>query len=164
MTKTIKAVVVGRHSGEIPGVEVVGTVNITFANSVSEVKVQVERLINEAKAKDANALIFQNAPAILAATLVNWVRVEGEYALLNEGVKIGFIIGKQPTDPDVPRPAKQSMDRVVTANVTNVVDLLRFANGRATVDVWTDAGIDTTHVRVTVDPVPPFVFDHIEWL
>lgn len=169
--KAMKAIVVGRHSGDIPDLEVLDTVNITFSTVLFEVVAQVRALVLDAKEKGADALVFQNAPAILAAALVNIVRRDAEYALLNEGVKIGFLIGKQPTSVGAPRPAGITLTHLIPfigdEGYNKIVSLVRHANSRAKVEVTElDWGYQDMprNVSVTVDPVPPFVLDHIEWL
>jgi hypothetical protein len=146
----MKAILVGRHAGDIPGVEVIEQRNITFALNVSEAFRQLEELLLDAHRAGAG-LLLQNTPGIIGAVLY-------KFAPFLHGCEtpLGVIISV---------PGERQAGIVREFNCDNPMDLntiesaVKFANGRAAV-----ASAGTYTISVTVDPVPQFAFSHIEWL
>lgn len=65
-----KAVVIGRHAGEIPGYEIVETRNVVWPATSQECILAVVALLEEVKALGWPAIILQNVPGQLAAALI----------------------------------------------------------------------------------------------
>lgn len=155
----MKAIVIGRHAGELPDIEIVAQESVTFALDLATCNVQIAEIINNAKRNNLDAVIFQNTPGIVAACLVRaactmsdeWLPVSK-----NAELKIGVIVSK---------PGERTAGVSMTfefqdlANCQEAASAVRFANGRAKI-----VQDDETDLIVTVDLVTPFVFDHIEWL
>jgi hypothetical protein len=146
----MKAIVVGRHTGDIPEIEVLEQRSITFSTNTSECFRQLEELLLDAHRAQCG-LLLQNTPAILGVVLFKFANF-----LHGCETPLGIIIS-------VPGERQAGVSREYTTD--NPMDLntveaaVKFVNGRATVE---NAGFHT--IKVTVDPVTPFVFSHIEWL
>lgn len=150
-----KVIVVGRHipnlGNEANNHEVVGIENVMFSLNREEAVTQLEGLMTTARNKGAEAILLQNVPAILGA------------ALLDEQIKAGgqlpFAIGLVIS---VPGPRQAGVVREFSLFcgwvAKRAAEAIKFANVRANTEV-----IGST-LKVTVDPVPEFVFSHIEWL
>ncbi len=156
--QTKKFFVVGRHAtdfGHIQ-VEVVGSANVTFALNKAEVIGQLTEIEQQAITASAEAVVMQNTPGVVAAAMPQWlntsqlrwgviVSVPGER---QAGISKEWVT-RWADDPD--------SNWAVEAAMKIAAEAVRFANGRAQVEH------DQAFLKVTVDPVTPFVFDHIEW-
>lgn len=154
----VKAIAVGRHGIDLgrdaDKYEIVGTENIKWSIQGAEALEQLEQLIK--RAQDANAvLLLQSIPGILIAALL---------ALqIKSGSRLPIRIGAVISVPG-PRTAGESMSfgfdfGEMTSQAELAADAVKFANGQAKTEV-----LDGCHLKVTVDPIPEFKFDHIEWL
>lgn len=145
----VKVLVVGRHSGALPDVEVVAQENITWAANSEEVLAQLEDLILRAKEKGAEAILFQATPAQLTSALL-WRKL-AEGAGFVEPMPMGAIVNKPG-----PRPAG-TQRTFKTGEASTIVEAVLFANPNAKV-----AQADG-EITITVDPPMRFEFSHIEW-
>lgn len=174
----MKAILIGRHSGEIPGVEVVEQRNIIWPATASEVKPMLAELFTAAT--DAGmALIFQNTPGQIAAALAHAFQQKAyDDALYNAELnsrpgdtipKVGIVI----TKPGPRSAAARKVYPVPTGHTVMFREAIRFANPNAKSD---DASYDEPDVYgnvgytpgvypvyVEVDPPMKFEFDHVEW-
>lgn len=66
----MRAIVVGRHMGEIPGIEIVFTQNITWVASREGCQLQMEELLLNAS-RIACVVILQNVPVQVCAALAH---------------------------------------------------------------------------------------------
>lgn len=73
----MKVFVVGRHSGDIPGCDVVKAKNVSFPTSgVEQVVILLDEIAAEASSAGAEAVVFQTTPAVLVEALL--VAYEGD--------------------------------------------------------------------------------------
>lgn len=145
----LKALVVGRHAGEIPDVEIIDQRNVNFALDVKTVQQQLDEL-EAAAAERGCVLVFQNIPGIVAAALLRRAPFS---------VRAGVIVSRQ---PEV-RPAGISRTWAFEGDGwTEAEEIVAFVNSRAQVQV-TEVTPYIAEVTITVDPVIRFEFDHIEW-
>lgn len=140
-----KVTLIGRHVSEpMPGVEIAEQVNVEWPLDLGECRAKLREVFSAAQAPN---LLLQNVPGILAAALF----AERD---IFAGRGLGIIISVPG-----PRLAGVTKSWPVEAEGAAVVEAaVAHANGRARVTVG-----DST-VTVTVDPVSPFRFDHIEWV
>ncbi len=164
----MKAIIIGRHAGEVPGIEVFETRAVTFPATATECRPVIENLIAEAKAQGA-AVLFQNTPGQVAVALAQIAvnHASHYHALSMEPPPMG--VGVVISVPG-PRPGKVSaiftlddpmtLDQASAHMIATAQGIARFANPRAVV-VSEEPGT----VTVSVDGPPmPFEFSHIEWL
>jgi hypothetical protein len=162
--------VVGRHApdlGDSP-VFIVGSAAPTFALNRAEVAQQLIEIEHAANAAGAKHILLQNVPAAVAGALIahlgrtmsQWgvvVSVPGER---QAGASQTFEFQADPDGVDPWARAEQAVKLVEQA--------VKFVNARATTVValpgrgYGDNYISS--VTVTCDPVPSFVFSHIDWL
>lgn len=161
----MKAIVIGRHFGEVPGFEVIETRAVTFPATARKCADVLSTLVAEAMQQDA-VVLLQNTPGQVAAALIMLAQHHGP--VRNDRHRIGVIV----SIPG-PRPGKVSstfnLDADQTAFGSDVLTIaamgslqsaICFANPRAEV-TFTEPG----SVEVTVDGPPmPFQFSHVEWL
>lgn len=150
----MKAMVIGRHSGEIPDIEVVETRSIQFPAQGQDCAMILAKLFAEARERGL-AVIFQAVPGQVAVAL--------NRTLPGCGVNVGVIVscpGARPASVtrawDVPR---DWHDGLGDTGAT-VKEIVAFANPNAKCEV---EGNVVQTVTVTVDPPMKFKFDHIEW-
>ncbi len=151
--------VVGRHNvdlgAEAPNLIIVGSENVQFPLQMTEVALQLKELQKRAVNLGADAILFQNTPGILTATLMSMQR-EGQI------FQYGVIISVQ-TQASREANVSKDFNFVVEDDLNNTQpwntasDAVKYANGRAKTEV--NDGVLT----VTVDPVMRFEFDHVEW-
>ena len=149
----MKAIVIGRHSGEIPGFEIIEKRNLTFPATSQECTLVLEDLLSDAFAAGA-ALIFQALPGQMVAAITSNIGRGGPITHVPMGVVVSKPgerpAGKQYTfDHDL-------FDRTFQNDVYygEVERLAKHCNPNARVDGFT----------VTVDAPMQFVYSHIEWL
>lgn len=174
----MKAIIVGRHApdfGSNPdGVEVVETRNIQFPATAEECLPILRELLREAHEVDGRVL-FQNTPAQVTVALYQmgrdqeWASTSG-FARpgLSMRLRFGFIIaGPGPHEAGVSRDFNFDIYEIPGDHRRHEAEeLARFCNGRAKVEILPESPPDKwwKTVRVTVDPIPQFIFSHIEWL
>lgn len=163
-----KAVVVGRHSGDIPGVEVIERRAVVFPMSVAKCVAMMKGIIANADGENA-VVLLQAVPGQLAAALIE---LDRQGFLRPE--KVGVIIavpGERPAQKRIsvdfydPRlcdgdefPNGWEWHLVPERAATATAELVASLNPNATVTV------DGTTVTVVSDPPMMFVFSHIQWL
>jgi hypothetical protein len=154
-----KAIVVGRHAGEVPGFKIVEQRAITWPATSAECLPVLEALVLEGLLQDA-VILLQNTPGQVAAACCGLAQYYGQCR-----PTVGVIVSVPG-----PRPGKVSrtfiLDDPLTRNEASIHMLaemqasVRFANPRAEAISETPGT-----VTVTVDGPPmPFEFSHIEWL
>lgn len=154
----IRVILVGRHASELPeDIEVVAQENILWATDEEECRKQFKDLHTRAREQGVKILL-QNVPGVLATALVDEAIWAGNnYA---SAIRVGVIISVPG-----PRVAAQVKEyKLLAEDADDVAEAIRFANGRAKVEIESTANIGLVTVRVTVDPVSPFVFSHIVWM
>lgn len=141
---------VGRHDPSMlpDSVVVQETANVTFALDLNTCMEQVKSLIQRAEAF-GGSVVFQATPGILAVALV--------YTTHDRNEPIGILISKQ-GEADRTANVTKAETFLSPGEADKAVALVQHANGRA------KTSVDETTVMVTVDPVKPFVLDHIEWV
>lgn len=141
----MKAIVIGRHTTEIPEVEVVESRNITFTSDTQAREV-VLSLFQEALQKEV-VILFQNVPAI-AATAICRMYWNG---------KAGIIISK---------PGKRESGKIVQFEFDSCLEMDTAERAIKTVNPNAKTATNYTDgiLEVTVDPPMVFEFSHIEWL
>ena len=164
----MKALVIGRHAGEVPGVEVVETKAVTFPTTASECVQVLAGLEDDATALGAEVVLLQNTPGQVAAALTQqaalaakaiWGTAPVPEAVLGWGARWGVVVSL-PGE----RPGKVSKN-IMTCDAEQVKEAVAFANPRAKTTVFTDGYDDVAVVSIEVDGPPmPFEFSHIEWL
>lgn len=147
----MKAIVIGRHAGEIPGIEVIEQRNIQFPARSVDVLPVLQKLVDEAQAAGAK-LLLQNTPGQVAVAL-SWMSTNG---LLGIGIVINT-----PGERLAGVKRKFVMDNSQSANEAEKA--VKFANPRASVG-FGDSTALTVDMTVTVDPPMRFEFSHIEWM
>lgn len=158
MTEKIRVVVVGRHAPDLgkdaEEFEIVKCENVTFSLKRDECKAQLLALAKDAVSLDASVLL-QNTPGVVACALSDIVRVRTDSENLYGGIEIGVIIS-------VPGPRQAGVTKSIlfhnADDAAQAVQAVGFANARA------NTSTDGEMLTVTVDPVTPFVYSHIEWL
>lgn len=167
MSEKIRVVVVGRHAPDLGGdaekFEIVKCENVTFSLKRDECKAQLLALAKNADSLDASVLL-QNTPGVVACALSDIIHIRTESENLYGGIEIGVIISVPgPRQAGVTETFNAGNDYMAGLPASEVgAELIRavaFANARAKCETFGDCG-----VRVTVDPVTPFVYSHIEWL
>jgi len=161
-----KVILIGRHLSDLPtDIEVIEQRNVTWALDAQECGKQWAMLGREAYDMEA-ALLLQNVPAVLAVAITRGERLAVEYETINP--KWGVIIS-------VPGLRTAGVvTEYITAEPSLLVKALKDANGRAKVEIVSErraeydsesesAALISATVRLTVDPVTEFKFDHIEW-
>lgn len=143
-----RVILVGRHTpvGMGQEIEVVAQENILWSLNAQECAKQWQNLVHQAQGKNA-AILLQNIPGILGIVMLRLV----DYGM----VKIGVIIsvpGERKAN------AKKRFGFGDGYDAVEARDAIKYANARAQVEF---VGND---IEVTVDPVPEFVFSHIEWV
>jgi hypothetical protein len=147
----MKALVIGRHSGQI-GMEIDEQRSVQFPATSEECKPVFEALLSECFEKGW-ALVFQGLPGQMATTIAKSIAYGGQIS----HVPVGVIVSK-PGE----RPAGKQMtfdhnlfDRTYQNDVyySAVEAFAKHCNPNAKVDGFT----------VTVDAPMQFVFSHIEW-
>ena len=175
----MKALVVGRHSGDIPGVEIVETRSVTFPVTARECVPVIQGLLADARAS-GSVVLFQNTPGQVAVALAHLLADEASDGGLQGspwqpseplgGWRVGVVI----STPG-PRPGAVREVFPLTGDVREAMAAIKFANPRAVVEL---AGYDeedrhgasgyssgVNPLAVSVDGPPmPFSFSHIEWL
>ena len=161
----MKAILIGRHTGEVPGFEVIEARAVTFPVTAHECAEVLIVLVAEAAKQDA-VVLLQNTPGQVAAACVMLAR--HREPVRSDRHRLGVIVsvpgprpGKvvQVFDIDADQAAFEA-DGLATAAMGSVEAAIRLANPRADV-TWTEPG----SVQVTVDGPPmPFQFSHVEWL
>jgi hypothetical protein len=148
----MKAIVVGRHRGEIPGIEEVGERrNVQFPAHSEECVPVLAGLAREAIAAEC-AVIFQAAPAQVYAAL-SAARADSESDL--QVVRLGAVVsvpGERPGQTTNKKTFSSEEDAALAA------DLIEKVNPRAKVQH------EANFVEVGVEAPMPFVFSHVEWL
>ena len=147
----MKAIVIGRHAGDIPGVEIVELRPVTFPLTADECEAVIRTLWKEANGKDAG-LIFQNLPGQVGVALARMMRKNPP--LFSVGVVIS-VPGKRLAGVNLEADFQED-------DVENISELVKFGNPNAKVQIFRNNG--TALLVVTVDPPMRFVFSHIEWL
>lgn len=159
-----RVIVIGRHSPDLGSdakkFEIVECKNVTFALEFDGCYRQFSQIMAEADAAKCLVLL-QNVPGVLAkviavmaarAAVWNYPGVSPESKL-----GIGIIIAVPG-----PRLSGVSMTRHFEAGAEDAAaDLVKHANARAKIKT---EYCDYSAVTVTVDPVAPFFYSHIEWL
>lgn len=162
----MKAIIVGRHSGQISGVEVVGQENIQFPATAEECQPIIVGLIEKAQAADA-VLLFQMTPGQVAVAIGGLVleakSYEEDFADHFRGWmlpirmnQVGVVISK-------PAPRGQAITMTTPGQhgqeaIEDFCEMLKLANPNAKISVDTNS-----HVTLAVDPPMKFEFSHIEW-
>lgn len=144
-----KVVLVGRHTptGMPEDIVVSRQENILWSLNRDECRAQFDALAKSLEAGEK--ILLQNVPGILSAVLVADAR-RGE-----ERVEVGVIIS-------VPGERKAGVvmrsPQFADAHGADAAEaLIKHVNARAKVER------DNDTLTVTVDPVPEFIFSHIEW-
>jgi hypothetical protein len=152
----MKAILVGRHAGEIPGVEVIEQRAVTWPADSAGCVLVLEQLFDAANAAGA-VLVFQNTPGQIAAALARNCADRAQNAPTPWAWKgVGIIVSIPGERPGRIRKTVWAEDAQFA-----ISEAVRFANPRAELDV----DVDSFAVTVTVDGPPmPFKFSHIEWL
>jgi hypothetical protein len=147
-----KAIVIGRHAGDVPGFEVIERRNINFPATADECVVVLEELFQETFEKQA-ALLFQAIPGQLAAGLT---RIAARNVPTH--ISVGVIVS-QPGE----RPAGvvYEFDHSVFDYGMNGTNIEHYMSA---VVKHCNPNAKVSGNKVTVDPPMPFVFSHIEWL
>lgn len=143
----MKVLVIGRHSGQIPGIEIAEQLNLTLPATSEKCLAVLRDLVTKCE-ENGWALLFQAAPNQLVPT---FVALAGE----KPGVKIGLVVNK---------PGERLAGVTQTFPFTGegqaelAADAVKFANPRAKTD------LSTGNLSVTCDPPMAFDHSHIEWL
>lgn len=153
----MKAYIIGRHAGTIPGVEVVGSENLNLPSTGTEDVINVISAVNErASAIGAECLIFQATPAVLTEAVLD------NSAFVSETLSAFAVVS---------RPGARPAAVVTTIKVprdwpdgpgdtgAEVVKAVKAANPNAKVTVDDDFGIQT--ITITVDPPMAFEFERL---
>lgn len=151
-----KAIVIGRHNGEIPGFEIIEKRSITFPATSEECKPIFECLLSDAFAAGA-ALIFQALPGQMVAAICSSIGRGGPIT----HVPVGVVVSKPGERPAGKQYTFDSELFLAGAEYEEtdvyhgeVERLAKHCNPNARVDGFT----------VTVDAPMQFVFSHVEWL
>lgn len=152
MNETTHVVLVGRHISDLPeNIIVDRQENILWSTVLPECREQLRSLLSTLEPDQR--VLFQNVPGILAVALVLEAYNRGTSP--NDRLPIGVIVS-------VPGPREAGLTREFSVGdgfASEAVEAaVQFANGRAKTELVPGA------VRVTVDPVTEWQFDHIEWL
>jgi len=157
----VRGIVVGRHAGDIPGVEIVESRNIEWSLDPIELGAQWRELENAAMAAKA-AVVLQNVPGVLAGYLMLMAHHEhirpNVYVVISRpgprqaGISRTWVVSD---DPYIAHAGQSAAEQAAT-----VAGVAAFANGRA--KVTTDLEDHRATVTVTVDPVAAFEFVRLE--
>jgi len=139
----MKAIVIGRHTGQIPGYEILERKNITFPATSEECSPILEGLLQEAYAKEA-ALLFQALPGQMTAAFVKNIANNGPIT----HIFVGVIVSK----PGVRKEAQSITFDHTLFNVEAIDKLVKFCNPNAKIDGF----------NITVEAPMEFVFSHVE--
>jgi len=141
----MKALVIGRHTGEIPGIEIIETRAVTFPETAQECIPVLQALAAEAVERGVK-LLLQNTPGQVA--------VACSILVTNAHVSLGVIISKPG-----PRPAGVQFRYSFSEywDMTTGLQMLRESNPNCKTET------EGSTVIVTVDPPMKFVYSHIEW-
>lgn len=160
MTEKVRVIMVGRHAPDLGGdsekFEIVRSENVTFSLNRQECRAQINHLLKEAH--DLNArLLLQNVPSVLAAALCDFA---SEFHHVGIGVIVSVPGPRQAGLTETFQAGNDYMAGLPASEIgAELIRAVAFANARAKCERYGDCGI-----RVTVDPVTPFVYSHIEWL
>lgn len=138
----MKAILVGRHSGNIVGMEVIEQRNIQYPSTSEECKSILEKLLEDAFSAKA-ALIFQGLPGQMVAAITRYISRHGPIT----HVRTGVIVSKPGERPS----AKKMM---VEAHNPMALEVAYFVNPNVRIN----------GLEITVDAPMKFEFSHIEWL
>lgn len=145
MKEKMKVLLVGRHSGEIPGVEVVEQVSPTYPADLLGTAAVLKSLLEKADGLGTDVkLLFQNVPGQLAVALAN----TNLYPMSTD--RVGVIVstpGKREAGVRLQFPGMGNAERAV-----------KFANPNAKTEIMDGDLI------VTVDPPMKFNLNRIIWL
>lgn len=148
MNDKAKALVVGRHGGDLPDVEVVARSRVQFALDHEGVREQLHALNTRARAAGADMIVFEGLPPQVAAAL------GGGDAPAAEGNHVSWYVV-------IPKPAPRPPTQVVSADIAGPAareaakTLIMAANPRAKV-TETVGGL-----TVTVEPPMAFEFGRL---
>jgi len=149
----MKAIVIGRHNGEIPGFDIAEKRNLTFPSTSEECAPLFAGLLSDAFAARA-ALIFQALPGQMVSAICTNIGRGGPIT----HVPVGIVVSKP---GERPAGKEYTFDHELFSrdyqNDVCCAEVERFAkhiNPNVRVDGFT----------VTVDAPMQFVFSHIEWL
>jgi hypothetical protein len=141
-------IVVGRHTNNVDmGVNIVDTHNITWSLDDNVLYWQWQALLQLARARKA-AVLLQNVPGVLAAMLVLHKPSD---------VRIGIMASK-------PGERLANVTKDFSFHPANedarkqAIKAVEFANSRAVILE------DEDGLRITLDPISPYVFSHIKWI
>jgi len=143
----MKALVIGRHTDAIPGVEIVELRPVTFPGTADECAAVIRALWKEVEGRGVK-LLFQNLPGQVGVALARLMR---DNPPLSAGVVIS-VPGERLAG------VSQSESFAEHWDMTSAEKLVKFANPRANV---TSEG---NTITVTADPPMRFIFSHIEWM
>ena len=147
----MKALVIGRHTDPIPGVEVMEYRAVTFPPTANECVPIVGALFNEAMAL-GYVLLLQNTPVQVAVAIARHGNSWGSF-------RLGGIVS-------------QAGERLANETRTYSVEgygfyamkaAIAFVNPRAKVECRENKEEREQEVVVTCDPPMRFEFSHIEW-
>jgi len=143
----MKALVIGRHAGAIPGVEIVELRPINFPSTADECAAIIRELWKEVEGKGIK-LLFQNLPGQVGVALARLMR---DNPPLSAGVVIS-VPGPRPAGAQFRYGFSEHWD------MTTALQMLRESNPNC------KAEAEGSTVIVTVDPPMKFVYSHIEWM
>lgn len=161
----IPCLVIGRHAGEIPGVEVVEKRAIVFPETSNECLKILDELQTEANSRQIT-LLFQAVPGQLAIALAKYYGVlsaciESGKPRPATGPMLGIIISK-------PGPRLAGVEKEFTFYTGNdafqAIEAIKMANPNAWTENRSVPGDMGGCAAVRVDPPMKFEFSHIEWL
>ena len=145
-----KAIVIGRHNGEIPGVAIKEQRSIQFPATSAECKPILAALLDEAYNAKA-ALIFQALPGQMIAAITSEIGRNGPLS----HVPVGVVVSKPGERPSAKR------IRIESYGALEALEAVQVANPNAKLE-HDDNNDDTAYI--VVDPPMKFIFSHIEWL
>jgi hypothetical protein len=148
----MKALLIGRHAGEIPGIEIVEQRNVQFPPTAQKCRTALRELKDDALALGADALVFQAMPGQLAIALAQ-CSYTGQWL---PRIEIGIVISKPGSRPAAKTYDFSDRNPYVRASAKRLAE---FCNPNAKLE---DDGSYT--LRATVDQPMRFEFSHIEWL
>lgn len=147
----MKALLIGRHVGVIPDVDIAEQLNVTFPTTAGECVEVLGDFFARAELLGADALIFQAVTAPLAGAMIQWSRTR------SVPVRVGGIASQQAPMPTGAQSLTVWCDGG-SACVEAITQAVTFANPRATVTVANE------EITVTAEQPRDFRFSHIEWL
>lgn len=177
-----KAIIVGRHTPDLgqeaENIEIVSQEAVTFPTDLIGTIQALETLKSKAFEMNADAVLLQNTPGIVTAGLM-YLKNSHQFGTGVFGFRWGIIIsvpGERQSGVTETFVFEADGDGVLPGswsqtNATTAQKAVSFANGRAKTEIRESEKIRGHHgeavaheLLVTVDPVTPFVFSHIEWL